>query len=161
MDECINLKARFGARWKVKYEESYAAERGERAYSADPWLMIVACQYGEIYPHGGEMLGVSTKRRGPITKRIAELPFIKITQDGDDGINAIFHVKNIEEVVAIVKPRRRRQYTPEQKQALAERGAAFRFLPLLNASLRPKQRPKQPNQCPTPPKTPTGDSRSP
>jgi hypothetical protein len=36
--ECINLKARFGKRYKVTYEESYFAEYGPHARKEDPWL---------------------------------------------------------------------------------------------------------------------------
>ncbi len=124
MDECINLKERFGKRWKVRYEESYKAERGERAFAPDPWLLVIACQHGEIYPHGGNMLGVSTNRRGQISKRISELPFTKITQDGDDGINAVFHIDNIEKVAAIMKPRRRKRLSPEHRAKLVAAGTA-------------------------------------
>ena len=50
--ECVNLKARFGGRFKVVYEESYAAERGGHGRAEDPWLMVIPCQHGEIYPYG-------------------------------------------------------------------------------------------------------------
>ena len=57
--KCINLKKRFGARYKVRCEESYRAEHGVSARAQDPWLMILLCQYGHIFPWGGSVLAAS------------------------------------------------------------------------------------------------------
>ena len=124
---CVNLKQRFDDRFKVAYEESYLADRGERARAEDPWLMLVLCQGGEIYPHGDELLGVATKGRGSITKRLAALDCAIVTQDGTDGINATFHVDDFDQVAEVMKPRKRRHGRPmtdEQKQQLANMGRA-------------------------------------
>ena len=124
---CVNLKQRFGDRFKVAYEESYQADRGEHARAEDPWLMLVLCQGGEIYPHGGELLGVATKGRGSIAKRLASLDCVTVTQDGTDGINATFHVDDFDQVAEVMKPRKRRHGRPmtdEQKQQLADMGRA-------------------------------------
>lgn len=40
--DCINLKKRFGDRFKVAYEESYYAQYGANARGEDPWYMILA-----------------------------------------------------------------------------------------------------------------------
>ncbi len=71
MVNCINLKSRYGDRFRVISEESLAAERGENARSSDPWLMKIPCANGHLYPHGQQMLGVSTDRRGPISKALS------------------------------------------------------------------------------------------
>ncbi len=67
---CINLKERYGTRFKVVYEESYGVDRGERGRTEDPWLMILLCDHGHIYLHGGDMLAASTNKRGSVAKRL-------------------------------------------------------------------------------------------
>jgi hypothetical protein len=69
----VNLKARFGKRFRVDYEESYYAERGQGAKADDPWLQILLCQHGRIYLHGGELLGASTQKHGAVATTLARL----------------------------------------------------------------------------------------
>jgi len=132
MPTCINLRERFGKQFRIQYEESYRAERPEFRREEEPWLQIIPCQYGHLYPHGGELLGFASDKAGSIAKRVARLPFVTITQDGSDGINATFPVGHFCEVAAIVKPKRRRPkrvLTSDQRQALIDRLAQYRFSP--------------------------------
>ena len=107
--DVINLQEQFGDRYKVVHEESYCAERGERAYAKDPWLMILLCEHGHFYPHGGKQLGFATNKAGSIGKQVIALDFVRVVQDGSDGVNVVFPVTRFGEVAAIVKPRRRRR----------------------------------------------------
>ena len=92
--ECIDLKRTFGDRFKVAYEESYHAEYGPNAHREDAWLMILLCQHGHISPWGRRQLAACTDKAGPIAKRLRELPFVdrNASQDGSEGINAVFDV---------------------------------------------------------------------
>ena len=99
---CINLKDRFGDRYKVRYEESYYADRSRHTV-VDPWLMIIPCNYGHIFPWGGDLLAVSTDKRGGVSRKIRRLPFVAVKQDGEDGINATFPVECSDEVAEIMK----------------------------------------------------------
>jgi len=126
---CINLKQRFGKPFKVVYEESYYAQYGGNARTEDPWLMILLCQHGHIYPYGGTKLAVSTDKAGAVAKRIKALPFAEVVQDGDDGANVVFDVSHFEEVARIMKPRRRRRLSPKQRHRNAERLAKYAFRP--------------------------------
>jgi len=47
---CVNLRERFGRRYRVEYEESYYAQHGPRARIEDPWLQIIPCRAGHVYP---------------------------------------------------------------------------------------------------------------
>jgi len=119
----IDLKARFGDTYRIEVEEGAGR-------TCDPAYFIIPCRHGHFYPHGGEMLGFATNNRGGIAKRLASLPFVTVAQDGADGMNLIFSVEYFEEVAEIVKPKRRRQYTEEQKEAaLANLGDKRRFAP--------------------------------
>lgn len=123
-----NLNELYGDRFRVVSEQSLIAERGENARNAEPWLMIIPCTNGHIYPHGDEMLGASTNRRGSISKALAMVPCVRVVQDGDDGLNAIFSVEDFDTVAAVMKPRRRRRLSPEHRAKLIAAGAQNRFV---------------------------------
>ena len=124
---CINLRERFGDAYRIRHEESYAAERSEFRAAEEPWLQIIPCRHGHIYPWSDTLLAVSTNRRGPVAGRIRELPFVAVVQDGSDGINATFPVEAFDQVAAIVRPKRRRRLTPEHRAAATERLRRFQF----------------------------------
>jgi hypothetical protein len=119
MTTCIDLKERFGRRFRLLYEESYTTEN-RRGH--DPWLLTIVCRHGHIYPHGRDQLAASTNSRGPIAKRLAALPCVRVVQDGDDGINVVFHIDDFTTVAAIMKPKRRRKLTAEHKAKLTAAG---------------------------------------
>jgi len=96
----IDLDAIFGRRFRVCYEKSYRAERGEDGRRRDPWLLTIPCRHGHIYPHGGQDLAASTTHRGPIAGRLAALPCVRVVQDGDDGVNVVFNVADFDQVAA-------------------------------------------------------------
>ena len=127
MTDCIDLKSRYGDRFRIASEESLTAERGENARDNDPWLRIIPCANGHIYPHGGEMLGASTDRPGRVAAALANLRHVRIVQDGSDGVNVVFPVAEFEAVAAVMKPRRRRRLSPEQIARNTERLRKFQF----------------------------------
>jgi hypothetical protein len=127
--ECINLKERFGRRFKVRYEESYRAQHGPRAWVDDPWLQIIPCQRGHIFPWGPSTLAASTNGRGPTARKLAALDFATVHQDGTDGLTVLFDVAHFEAVAEIMQPRRRRTLSPEARKAAGERLAKYQFRP--------------------------------
>ena len=129
MMDCINLKKRFGGRYRVVYEESYFVEHRLTARADDPWLQVLLCQHGHIYPHGRDVLAASTNTRGGIARKLAALDCTEVIQDGSDGVNARFDVRDFERVAELLKPRRRRRLTVEQRRAAAERLAKYAFKP--------------------------------
>jgi hypothetical protein len=56
---------------------------------------------------------------------------VRVVQDGCDGKNVVFHVRDFENVAAILKPRRRRKLTPDQ---VAQRMESLRKYQLSPAS---------------------------
>ena len=135
--KCVNLKRRFGDLYRVEFEESYVADHGDGARVENPWLTIIPCQRGHIYPHSHNQLGASTDRCGKITNQLKRLAFIEVVQDGEDGVNVIFEVSDFEKVAEIMKPRRRRRQTPQQRQASIERLAKYRFTPAHQPGFEP------------------------
>jgi len=100
---CINLRERFGRRFKVTYEESYAAAYGPKATRDDPWLQIIPGARGHVYPHSAAMLAASTNRSGPTARRLKALPFVQVYTEGSDGVTVLFppdHLDLVNEVGA-------------------------------------------------------------
>lgn len=133
MATCANLKERFGKRYRVTYEESYRAQRGPRAWADDPWLMILPCQFGHIFPHGGDMLAASTDRAGGTARKLRALPGMIVHQDGDDGLTVLFHAGRFDEVAAIMRPRRRRVLSEGERARLRALSRIHGFRPITGA----------------------------
>lgn len=119
---CINLRERFGERYRVTLEPPAKTWH-------DPWYHLIVCQHGHIYPHGGDLLGFASARRGPVANRVAALPYAQVTQDADDGMNITFPVEHFDEVAAIVKPRLRRRLSEQQRAACTERLRQYQLTP--------------------------------
>ena len=127
--QCVNLKQSFGDRFKVAYEESYHADRGEGAWAEDPWLLTIPARYGHFYPHDDVLIGFATDKCGGVARQLLALPFTRTGQDGDDGVSVIFDVEHFAEVAKIVKPHRKRQWTLEQRQQVSDRLSKYQFQP--------------------------------
>lgn len=112
---CPDLKALSAGQYRVLREETYAAEHGNRARAADPWLLTIPCRHGHIFPFGAGMLAASTNRRGGIAGQLAALPGCRVHQDGDDGLTVVFPAAMFKAVAAIIKPRRRRRWSEAQR----------------------------------------------
>ena len=136
---CINLKERFGRRYRVTYEESYRADRGDSARAADPWLMIVPCRYGHIFPHGGNMLAASVDGHPNVAGVLRRLPCCRVHQDGDFGeVTIVFDVGDFAKVARIIRPRRRRQVSAVERERL--RGMGFPKGAQANVDVQPTAR---------------------
>jgi hypothetical protein len=130
--KCINLKSTFGHQYQVEYEESYYAQYGPNARTEDPWLMIIPCRWGEIYPWGTSTLALSIEFDAPASRidRLMRLPWIKIHQHGSDGLTILFPLGHFDEIAQIVQPRRRpgpRALSAEHRQRLHEAAANYWF----------------------------------
>ena len=112
---CVNLKERFGRRFKVRYDESYGAENPKFRSEEEPWLQVIPCIGGEIYPHDGDTLAAFL-RSGPRAERLKRLGCVQIKTE---GTTVLFAVADFDQVAEIMQPRKRRspQYTPEQLEA--------------------------------------------
>lgn len=118
--ECVNLKERFGSRFKVRYEESYQAQYGARAHTVDPWLMVIPCHRGHVCPWGGDMLAASIDSRGSTAKKLVALPGVRLCQDGFDGVTVVFPLWMFDHVAELMRPRRRRVVSEEGRTRLAQ-----------------------------------------
>ena len=123
----INLRERFECRYKINHDPAYYSEYGRRARVDDPWLQIIPCHHGEIFPWGGDLLAASTSRRGAIANRLSELDCCEVKQDGSDGVTVTFHIDDFRKVADLIRPRGSRQLSPSRRRAFVKAGQSSRL----------------------------------
>jgi hypothetical protein len=135
MLNCINLLETFGAEYRIEFDEAYDP-RGKPRDRLDPWMMLIPCRYGEIYPEGGQYLRVDIDYHNQIAARVAALPGCTLYGDGDDEKTIRFHVDQFEAVAKLVKPYRRVKVSQDTIARLIRVGEATRFVPAATAESR-------------------------
>lgn len=110
---------------KSGYGQTYRIAREEGSEPRDPAGFIMPCRRGHIYVHGRELLGAFIGR-GPTARKLAALPGVKLHTDGDDGITITFAPERFAAVATLIRPKRKRQLSAEQKAALIARLSARR-----------------------------------
>ena len=122
---CINLLSSFGDRFKIGWDPAYDPKHRPKD-KLDPWMMLVLCERGEIFPWGDDLLAVTVDHRPVTAKRLLDLG-VHLVQDGDREKTFVFHVDRFDTVADLVKPRRRRQVSDTEKRRLAEMGRQHGF----------------------------------
>lgn len=116
-----NLQEMFGKRFKVTDDGTDDTCRAER-----PWSMELKGKSGTIYPYGQDgSLAIWTAKTSTITKLNGMRDQgVKCIQGGGFAYECAykFPLALFETIAAIIRPRKRRQMTPEQKAALAAVG---------------------------------------
>jgi hypothetical protein len=126
MFECVNLIDRFGDKYKIGWDSCYNP-KGRPKEKLAPWYMTVPCERGTIYPHGDLKLGVMVDYRPITANLLAESGVCELYQDCDREKTFLFDVADFDTVAEIVKPRRKRRLTPEQREKNVERLKKYRF----------------------------------
>lgn len=128
--ECLDLAERFGRRYRIECEESYFAQYVPRARVNDPWLKVISCRAGHIFPWGESTLAAATDKAGSVARKLADLPGATVRQDGSDGITVTFDVADFPQVAKLMRPRRARQLslTAAQRAEIGRRLARGRKL---------------------------------
>ncbi len=101
----------------------YYAESGSTTNQCkDPWHFEIRGAKATITPWGKGLLGLCTKGRSNKAKKLLEEPWVDMekSQIGDDGINLVFPVENIKDVVAVFKFYKKVVISEERRQALSE-----------------------------------------
>jgi hypothetical protein len=130
--ECINLVEHF-KQFRLGWGPSYVPEyKHVPKHLRDPWFVQIKCRQDVvIYPAGGTKLSLELNHHNLLAKRIAPIPGVTCSQDGDQEKTFVFDVSLFEQVSAIVKPRRQRTMTREQRQRAIQR---------LSSTMTPEQR---------------------
>jgi hypothetical protein len=119
-------------RFRLARDESNDAERfkGEEL----PWLLQIPCQRGHIYKHSDELLAVYVTTQ-PRAMKLEALEGV-IAHDAfaeGEGIY-LFRPELIEKVAGIMKAKRKRRMSEEQRQRLIENTRRYRFQAQGNAA---------------------------
>lgn len=104
--DCIDLQERFGDRYRIGFDPAYDP-RGRK--HLDPWMMLIPCRFGTIYPSGGDKLRVDIDGHVKLAKKVATIAGCRLVQDGDDEKTFEFPANLFNAVAKIVKPRRKAQ----------------------------------------------------
>jgi hypothetical protein len=123
---CIDLQERFGEKYKIGKDPSYWAEHGKGGWAHDPWLLLIPCKFGHIYPQGGTTLAASVDGHCKIAGELRRLG-LKVHQSGSDGDTLLFDVEQFKAVAKIMRPHRKPRQTEEQRAAAVERLKAYQF----------------------------------
>jgi len=108
-------------------------------------MQTLPCQNGLIYPYGQDRLAIECK--APTAKKLLALPGLHLNQDGETERTLVFDVTTFDAVAEIVKPRRRRILTEQQKVAHAERIRAYRFQKCTRPKAeKPSKEPRSPSK---------------
>ena len=119
---CVDLRPWVKAnRYRFRLEESYRAESSTHVRGDGRWYVEILCKNGLIYPYGGTQLLAYAKSR--IAPAIAKLPGVHPYQTDGTARGLKFPVEHLDEIAAILKPRRRRAVgaSPDQMRAMRER----------------------------------------
>lgn len=120
----MNLHETFGKQWRIAWDSAYDPRHVAKE-DRDPWMMEIPCKAGiKIYPQGGTKLAVECDYHPQIARQLGTIPGVELTQDGDHEKTFVFDVSLIDQVAALVQPRRRRQLTEENRAKLAATGKA-------------------------------------
>jgi hypothetical protein len=118
---CVDLRVWAKAnRYRFRLEASYQAEDSSHVKGDGRWYVEVICRNGLIYPRGG--LDLLAYAKGGVVSKVADLLEVEPCQTDGKARVFRFHVDRLDEVVAILKPRRRRTVTltPEQVERRRE-----------------------------------------
>jgi hypothetical protein len=104
-----------------EHRQRFRIRLDEGAVRSDPYGQFIPGRFGDVYVHGDGVLGVSTHNSRGVVPQLRVLPYVQVVEDASDGINATFPAEHLKNVDRIVKLRRRKRLSPEQRAVLAER----------------------------------------
>jgi hypothetical protein len=129
MQTCIDLRT-FGNRYRVRNETH---DRTAHA-TDDRWDLIIQGRGGFIAPWGRGRLVACTRGSATTNKIMAAVPGARIVQDGSDGQNLTFDPAHLATVAGLLRLRRRRVLTADQRRAAVDRLKRYRYRPSRTSS---------------------------
>jgi hypothetical protein len=117
--QCVNLKERFGTRYRITFDPAYVPRDVPRD-KLDPWMMQVPGRYGSIYPPGGTKLVVEIDGHSTIKARVGRLDCCEPYQIGEGFGAFLFDAADFNTVAKIIRSHRKRQFSEERRAKLRE-----------------------------------------
>ena len=125
---CVDLKRTFGNRYRYEWDPAYHIERPKWRKVEAPWLTRIACKHGNIAPQGGRRLAAYCPS-GRKSRELEALSCVEPHQGGGPGcgeVIVVFDVDDIDQVAEVLKARKLRRYTAEERARRGEQLARVR-----------------------------------
>lgn len=106
-------------RYRYRLEESYKPENNLHVRGDERWFIEVLCSRGLIYPAGGSDLLAFTQSRNTWRALLELGPDVRPHQVGDKEKVCRFPFTLLNEVAAIMRPRRRRRLDPDRARSIS------------------------------------------
>jgi len=117
---CVDLRPWAKAnRYRYRLEQSYQAENNAHVKGDGRWFVEVLCQRGLIYPAGGLDLAAYTKSVHA-WRELLEVEGISKKQEASGEWRCRFPLSQLDQVAAILKPKRRRTLDPDRARAIGK-----------------------------------------
>jgi len=111
--------------YRYGWDASYDA-KGKHHDNRDPWYVVLPCRFGVVYPVGGDTLAAEVLHHPGAAKKLRALPGVRVFTEGDDGVTFRFPAALFDQVAGVLRPRKRRRLSDDQRRACAERLARVR-----------------------------------
>lgn len=132
----IDLKTLAAGRFRIALDEAALIEPGGKK---DPWYQVIPCRYGQIYPDSDTLLSVHSKGSG-IRRKLQAIEGLTVHNWSDDGEAIFLFAPGLfDQVVEIVKPKRKRKLSDSHKAKLIEAGSKALKAYLNSSLITPKQ----------------------
>lgn len=120
----INLRTKFGKTYRIEHDP---AAKYERAGKKNPWLFIIPCRKGHIYPHSDKLLALWWESSARLDTKN---PALKLYLDGDAEKVYLFSPDDFDIIKSVAHPsrtRKGRKLSPAAREAAIERLRQYRF----------------------------------
>jgi len=120
METTIDLKAKYGKKYRVQFEEGHMALEKDSV-----WFQVIPCRNGDIFIYDETRLGGCCNRVKIAARWGREIdgglwPGCEIIQRGDFEIMVAFLPDLFQRVATLLRAKMKRQYTPEQIARMSE-----------------------------------------
>lgn len=92
-----------------------------------PHYQIISGGRGHVFAWDGTQLAASTNASGSTATKLKALRDVEVWQDGSDGCTVLFSPDLLDQVADLLKLRRRRQVTDEERKRLSELGRRYHY----------------------------------
>ena len=129
--EMIDLKKEYGKKYRIFMDEAWYIETAESnpdKMKDKHWYYEIRGKYGVIYLYGVDKLAVRiTANRIKNRIKTEYKDILSLYLEAEDESIFLFNPEYFEVVAKIIKAKKKRQITEEQKVKLVEAGRNFRF----------------------------------
>ncbi len=121
----IDLKAEYGRDYRITLDESASIPEQEREEKL--WYYRIPGRLSHSHIGVWNENTLSVYAEGPLVKKIAAYPGLKVVQRGDREIQATFPPEMLNEIASLIKAKKRKKLSPEQRERLISLSLPHRF----------------------------------